>query len=142
MKYFIPALILLLVFGACKENLTEEVAEKYPDGSPKILRYYKGDGEDREMVRECTFHPNHNKYMDGEFKNNKKHGKWTSWYENGNKWSEGYFREGLDHGKRTGWHESGQLYFEGQYDKGKKTGVWKFWDEKGNLASQIDYDKK
>jgi antitoxin component YwqK of YwqJK toxin-antitoxin module len=132
----------ILLFVSCKGKTVEEIAEKYPDGTPKIVRYYNEDAQIREMTKEIRYYPNHNKFYEGEFKSNRKEGKWIVWYQNGSIWSEGFYTKGLDDGLRTGYYESGKKHFEGKYDNGKMVGTWKFWDEKGALAREIDYDKK
>jgi antitoxin component YwqK of YwqJK toxin-antitoxin module len=142
MKKLIFLLIFpLLFFVSCQSKLTEEIIEKHPDGTPKLVRYYSIDGQVKELAKEIQYYPNHNKFYEGEFKNNRKNGSWTVWYQNGNIWSEGFYDNGLDDGKRTGYYETGKKHFEGRYKKGKMTGTWKFWDEKGVLANEIDYDK-
>jgi antitoxin component YwqK of YwqJK toxin-antitoxin module len=135
---FFPALLLI----SCKGKTVEEITEKYPDGTPKIVRYYQVDGQVKEMTKEIRYYPNHNKFYEGEFKNNRKDGKWTVWYQNGNVWSDGFFSKGLDDGQRIGYYENGGKHFAGKYNNGKMVGTWQFWDEKGALVRELDYDKK
>jgi antitoxin component YwqK of YwqJK toxin-antitoxin module len=129
----------LLFFIGCKGTLTEELTEKYPDGTPKVVHYYNDNGKVKEMVREVQYYPNHNKFYDGEFKDNRKDGKWIVWYQNGSTWSEGFFSKGLDDGKRTGYYENGKKHFEGTYKEGKMLGKWTFWNELGIVVKEIDY---
>lgn len=131
--------LFLFLLVSCTHETVEDIAETYPDGSPKIVRYYLDDGKSRTLTREITYYRNHQKYMEGEFKNNQRHGKWTSWYKNGNIWSEGYFTDGKDDGSRVVYHENGKKFYEGKYKDGKKTGKWKFWDEEGRLTKETDY---
>lgn len=126
---------------ACTTKIVEEVIESYPDGSPKVVRFYKDDGSSRVLFKETLFYSNHQKYMEGEYKNGKRNGKWTSWFENGSKWSEGNYKEGIDNGKHTVYFDNGKKYFEGNYKDGKKTGVWTFWDKDGKLINKEDYSK-
>jgi antitoxin component YwqK of YwqJK toxin-antitoxin module len=135
-------LFLALFLASCTGNVVEEVVENHPDGTPKLVRYYEQDGNIRDLVREIQYYPNHQKFYEGEFKNNKKHGDWKVWYQNGNVWSEGSYKEGLDEGDRTGYYEDGKVHFKGQYSKGKMTGTWSFYDESGKLVKEIDYDKQ
>jgi antitoxin component YwqK of YwqJK toxin-antitoxin module len=134
----LPMLLLL----ACKPALVEEVTESYPDGSPRVVRYYEEHDGIRDLVQEKAFYPDHKLMYEGAFKDNRKHGKWTVYYKNGNRWSVGYFKDGLDDGKRTTYHENGKKNFEGKYNKGEMVGKWRFYDENGKLIKEIDYTKK
>lgn len=141
MRYLIAMMAVLVVAG-CGPKLEERVKETHPDGTPRHVQYFQGEGEDRFVAREIFYYPNGNKRMEGTFNEaKKKHGKWTYWYEDGTKWSEGYFHNGLNDGKRITWHENGQKHYEGHYDKGTRIGVWKFYSEEGKVLKEIDYDK-
>ena len=131
-----------LILAGCKGEAVEEIVERFPDGSEKLVRYYIEDGQVRELTKEIKYYPNHKKYYEGEFRDNHKDGKWTVWYENGNVWSEGFFKKGMDDGLRTGYHENGKKHFQGNYREGKMVGKWVFWDEGGKQVQEVDYDKK
>ncbi|MCK9613238.1 MAG: hypothetical protein WC401_00095 [Bacteroidales bacterium] len=138
LKFFSYFLCLLLF--ACDSEIIKETVETYPDGSPKVIRYYKENGKERKLIKETLYYSNHQKYMEGGYKEGKRNGKWSSWHQNGNKWSEGNFVDGIDDGERTVYHENGEKYFQGTYKNGKKTGVWKFWDDKGELVKKENYN--
>jgi antitoxin component YwqK of YwqJK toxin-antitoxin module len=125
----------------CTSKIFEETVESYADGSAKVVRFFKEDGRDKTLVKECLYYPNHQKYMEGEYKNGKREGVWKSWNENGNLWSEGTFKNGLDEGLRTIYHENGKKFIEGYYTNGKKTGIWKFYDENGNFVKEENFSK-
>ncbi len=133
--------LFILFLAACKPSVVKEVVQSYPDGSPKIVRFFKEDDGNKILVKEILYHPNHQKYMEGEYKNNKRDGLWTSWYQNGNKWSEGRFKDGLDDGYRYIFHENGKKEIEGTYKDGKKVGVWKFYDDKGNFIKEENFSQ-
>lgn len=139
LKILLLFLITFLCVG-CNTKIVEETIESYPDGSPKIVRCFKDDGKTRILFKETLYYSNHQKYMEGEYKNGKRDGKWISWFQNGNKWSVGYFTEGLDDGERTVYYEDGKKYFYGKYKDGKKIGIWKFWDEEGKLTKEENCD--
>jgi antitoxin component YwqK of YwqJK toxin-antitoxin module len=142
MNKYLPILLLALFIVSCKGKLTKEVTESYPDGKPKRVQYFKGEGETRILAKDLFYYENGNKRVEGYYNDaGKKHGKWVYWYEDGTKWSEGYFFEGENDKKRTTWHENGQLHYSGTYDKGKRVGIWKFYDESGKPTKEIDYDK-
>jgi antitoxin component YwqK of YwqJK toxin-antitoxin module len=133
--------ILSVLLIACTSKIVEETAESYPDGSAKVVRFYKEDGRNKTLTKECLYYPNHQKYMEGSYKDGKREGKWISWNQNGNIWSEGTFKNGLDEGLRTIYHENGKKFIEGNYTAGIKTGVWKFYDENGNFVKEENYSK-
>jgi antitoxin component YwqK of YwqJK toxin-antitoxin module len=142
MKKIICLFIPLTLVLACNQvKKFKVVEESFPDGSPKVEKYYKGDSTNKEMVKEVRYYPNKNEQLEGEYKDNKRDGNWVYYYENGNKWSEGSFVNGLDNGKRTVYFENGKVRYEGYYNNGKKVGIWKFWDEGGKLQKVIDFDK-
>jgi antitoxin component YwqK of YwqJK toxin-antitoxin module len=130
----------LIFLCSCAGPLEEEIVETHPDGSPKLVRLYKVDGQIRTLKKEIQYYPNHQKLYEGELKDNRKHGKWTVWHQNGNTWSEGYYSNGVDDGRRTGYHENGQKHFQGKYKNGKMAGTWKFWDDTGVKVNEIKYD--
>lgn len=140
MKKYIILLFSIIFLVSCNTKVVEVVEEYYPDSTPKLVRYYKDDGKSRELIKEAKYYPNHNKFYEGEYENNKKHGKWFAWYENGNIWSEGSFNEGKDEGQRTVYYENGSKHYQGEYSDGKMVGVWKFWDEQGKLVEKKEYN--
>ncbi len=137
--YVIAALMIIQLFG-CASGLEEIVAETYSDGSPKVVKYYAGEGRNKTMVKEATYYPDGQVRLEGEYKNGKKDGHWVSYYENGHKWSEGYYTNGINNGETTTWHENGEVYYTGFYDHGHRSGTWKFYDEKGDFIKEINYD--
>jgi len=142
MKKIICLILPLILIIACNRvKKVKVVEEKFPDGSPKVERYFNGDSTNKEMVKEVRYYPNKKEQMEGEFKNERRDGNWVYYYENGNKWSEGSFLNGLDNGKRTVYFKNGKVRYEGFYNNGKKVSIWKFWDENGSLQKTIDFDK-
>ncbi len=134
-------LIFLLIQTACESKLTEVVEEKFADGSPKIVRFYKEVESKKVLVSETIYYPNHNKKIEGEFKNGERHGKWTAWFENGVLQSEGFFKEGKNSGIRKVYYENGNKYYEGKYKNDKPIGRWIFYNTNGSISQEIDYGK-
>lgn len=132
---------LVLLFSRCTTNIVEDTVESYPDGTPKIVRYYKDDGTNRMLFKETLYYSNHQKYMEGEYKDGKRNGKWTSWFQNGKEMSIHHFIDGIDDGDLTVFYENGEKRYEGKYTSGKKVGVWRFWDENGKLQNKEDYNE-
>lgn len=141
MKKLVLLFFALSIVGgmSCAPGLEQVVAEKYADGTPKVVKYFKGKGKTKSMVKESFFYPDGQLRMEGEYKEGVKDGHWISFYNNGNKWSEGYYTKGINNGKTITWHENGQKYYEGSYDNGKRSGIWKFWDENGEFIKEINY---
>jgi antitoxin component YwqK of YwqJK toxin-antitoxin module len=136
----VPGVLLLslFIFISCSRE-KRVVEESYPDGSPKRVCIYKGRGENRQMIRETAYYSNGKLRMDGTYKNNKRDGKWTYWFENGLIWSEGFFAEGKNDSIRLINFPNGKKRYEFHYNKGVRTGKWKFYDETGRLLKEVDY---
>ena len=140
-KLSVVFLVVLFIFS-CKPKKNEEIVEKYPNGSPKIVREYKEVNGKKEAIKETKFYPNKFKQIEGELKNEKRNGKWTYWYDNGNKWSEGYFKDGVSEGLSISYYKTGSKHLEGNYKNGNKIGIWKLYDTSGKLNKTIDCDKE
>lgn len=132
-------LLLLLFTGGCTNTTIEK--EKYDDGKIKSEKVYSEVDGEKVLVKELHYHPNGEKYMEGAYKDNKRHGHWVSWYDNGQLWSEGDFNNGLSEGKWIVYHRTGKKHYEGNFKDGERTGVWKFYDDAGNQINEVDYSK-
>lgn len=130
--------LLFLTVFSCSNEPEKMIEEIYPDGTPKVEKYYNTIDGNKQLVKEITYYSNHKKRYEGEYKNGKRNGKWMYWYENGSIWSEGYFKNDLSDGKRIVWRGNGKKYYEGTYKDGKQVGRWKFWDENGKLTKIVD----
>ncbi len=135
---FMFVTLLMFAMVSCHFE-TKVVDESYPDGSPKRICTYRGEGENRELIKETTFYPNKQQQMEGTYKDKKRDGKWTYWYENGKLWSEGSFVGGKSDGKRTTYFENGKVRYEGFYKEDMRVGKWRFFDENGRLLQEADY---
>jgi uncharacterized protein len=98
------------------------VAEKYPNGKPKVIRTYNPLSivTPENLRRQQTF------------------------YFNGNKESDGYYRDGLLHGTYEDYWHNGQKKSHGRYEKGKKEGEWEFYYNQFTLSSKglFKHDKQ
>ncbi|NLF42087.1 MAG: toxin-antitoxin system YwqK family antitoxin [Bacteroidales bacterium] len=131
---------LLAMMTACKKD-HKVVEDVFDDGSPRIVKYYSKEGPDAELKKETIYFKSGKKHMEGNYKNNKREGKWTSWYDNGVIWSEGYYKDGLGHGERKAYYPNGKLRFQGMMENDKEVGVWQYYDENGSMVKEVDYDK-
>lgn len=134
-------MMIFLFLTACTGKVKKEVIEKYADGTPKVERQFIIHDGKKELVKEIAYFPDKKPYIEGEYKNNKRNGRWVSWYQNGKIWSEGYFKDDLNDSIRITYYENGRKRYEGHYKNGIKTGVWKFWLEDGTLAKEADMSK-
>jgi antitoxin component YwqK of YwqJK toxin-antitoxin module len=136
-KYFVIVFSICFLMS-CNGKIKKEVVEKYSDGSTKVEKHYKVKNGKEELVKEIDYYSGKKPFMEGEYKNNRRHGKWTSWYPNGKKWSEGYFKDGLSDSLRITYYRNGNKCYEGYYRNGVKTGIWKFWLENGKPDKVVD----
>ena len=90
------------------------------------IRYGKQEGRWKYY-----YHSTGKKEFDFNFKNGKRYGLNTDWYENGQKNVEGTFKDGKLDGLWIGWFENGQKSFEGTYKDGKSDGLGTEWYENG-----------
>ena len=83
--------------------------------------------------------------MIGHYKNGKKDGKWTVYYQNKKVEAVQYYKEDHPVGDWEGYHHNGVKAFEEHYnDSGNAVGVWKKWHDNGVLAEENSncYDVK
>ena len=132
-------LISAVLLASCAKEYEEVVEDTYEDGSPKTVKVFEVNGDEKDLVKEIAYYENKQKRLEGEYKDGQRNGFWQYWYENGNKWSEGYYIKGINDGKTATWHENGQQYYEGSFHNGERAGIWKFRDEKGEFIKEINY---
>ena len=84
------------------------------------------------------------KDFEGSYKDGKKDGLWTAWYENGQKKYERNYKDGESDGLYTFWYENGQKKSEGNYKtdalgNGNADGLATRWYENGQKQSEKNY---
>ena len=77
---------------------------------------------------------------EGHYKDGKKEGTWTSWYENGQKKYEDTYKNGKNHGISLSWYENGQKSAYKMYKEGMRHGITTYWNEKGEPTKQVLYE--
>ena len=138
-----------------------KVAERFPNGKPKIIRTYGAFGglNPGNLKREQTFFFNENKESDshwrrgkldglfedywhngqkkshGEYRDGKKEGEWEFAYNQFTVSSKGIFKNDLKEGAWSSFWENGALKSQGDFSAGKETGIWKDWTAKGENAA-------
>jgi antitoxin component YwqK of YwqJK toxin-antitoxin module len=158
--YFSAALAALaaLSLTACGKD---KVAEKYPNGKPKLIRTYGffGGATPDNLTREQAFYFNERKESDahwkggklhgifedywhngqkkshGEYRDGRKEGEWEFWYNQFSVSSKGHFKSDLKEGPWTAFWENGELKSQGEFRAGKEIGTWKEWNAKGESVS-------
>jgi antitoxin component YwqK of YwqJK toxin-antitoxin module len=138
-SWFMFYLLVGLLFFGCKGHTVKEVESTYENGKPKIVKYYKGEGQTRSIVKEIQYYSNGKIKVEGEYEEGKKNGQWIFYYESGIIWSQGFFKQGLSTGKTKVFHENGQLFYEGEYVEGKKQGNWSFYNEEGEPFNNVKF---
>jgi len=103
-----------------------------------IFKNIKGIGSDlgaKEIIDLCIV-----KHLrEGNYKNGKRDGKWTTWYEDNLKLSEGNYKNGIRDGKWTTWYENGLKWTERNYKDGKEDGKSTEWFANGQIKTEENY---
>src|SRR5690554_6012405 len=93
-------------------------------------------------IKEITEHyPNGLVKIRGQEKDNKRIGKWESFYPNGYKWSETNYRNGYRQGEIVVYYDNGIMRYEGHYVNDERSGVWNFFDTTGVRVVRLDMDE-
>lgn len=83
------------------------------------------------------YYNNGNIKVTGIYKNKKRDGDWSYFYENGKLWSWGEYTDGIRNGGSSVYYENGVLKMEGNYKNNKQIGLWKFYNEQGKLVKEV-----
>ena len=130
----IITLVMIFIFSTSFSSLAWST-ENYEDC---IFKNMKGIGSDlgaKEIIRLCNAkHLREVNYKDG-----KRDGKWTSWYEDGLKLSEGNYKDGMKDGKWTSWYENGLKWTDRNYKDGKRDGKSSEWFANGQIKTEENY---
>jgi antitoxin component YwqK of YwqJK toxin-antitoxin module len=70
----------------------------------------------------------------------KKHGKYTTWYENGNKDIECFYKDGKLEGEYKCWYKNGNKEVECFYKDDKLEGEYKKYNSNSNIISYLIYE--
>ena len=130
----IITLVMIFIFSTSFSSLAWST-ENYEDC---IFKNMKGIGSDlgaKEIIDLCKA-----KHLrEGNYKDGKRDGKWTSWYEDGLKLSEGNYKDGMKDGKWTSWYENGLKWTDRNYKDGKEDGKSTEWYSNGQIKSEENY---
>jgi len=81
----------------------------------------------------------HNKLIQGTYRDGVQEGEWTTWYATGQRSAVDHFHNGLQDGLHISWYFNGVKSIEGEYRMGKREGVWTRWDPTGYTSTQVTY---
>ena len=87
-----------------------------------------------------TFFPDGRPRWKGNKNEGVSHGPFTMWYQDGRKKMEGNYENGKKHGLSTMWHLNGSKWREQRHIQGEPSGYWRTWNQKGELIEEIDYE--
>ncbi len=142
MKNLLFTLFIFATLTSCERTkIYEDIITKHEDGSRKEVKYYKinRDGS-KTCIRETWYYMEGMKHLDGPIVNDKRNGKFETYYKSGNLLSTGEFIDGIRVGRAVVYHENGNIHYEGSYNNGKESGIWKFYDEEGKLLKEVNRD--
>lgn len=77
--------------------------------------------------------------IQGESKDQQKHGEWISYFPNGKIQSICNFNHGTPHGSIIVYEKSGLVLYRGNFINGLKVGEWVFYDRKSGKKVIKDY---
>ena len=128
------------------EHITGKVYDYFEDFKPysgtiiSSKKVYIGNllNGEKEGKWKFYFHSNGKKQFDENWKDGKRDGLFTQWYENGKKKLEGTYTDGELDGLWTWWFENGQKKEEGTFKDGKVVNVIGMWNEDGSLKELIE----
>lgn len=142
MKKILLALFIFAALASCERtNVYEDVITRHEDGSRKEVKYYKVDKDgSKTCIRETWYYMEGMKHLDGPIVNDKRNGKFETYYKSGNLLSTGEFIDGVRVGRGVVYHENGNIHYEGNYENGKEVGIWKFYNEEGKLLKEVNRD--
>lgn len=137
MKPLLAAVIVSFLLVSCSG--TSVKTETYNDGTIKSQKTYRFVHGKKQLIREVQYHPNGQKYIEGNYSDSLREGHWVAWYKDGRIWSEGDYKHGKNEGKYTVNYPNGNKYYEGEYLNGMRTGIWIYYDEEGNKLKEVNY---
>ena len=136
------AISAMMFMGAQNKNLVTAVTLR-DGGTVEIISNHKISGNKIERVGKYTEWYYGRIKEEGNYKNDLKDGKWTSWEENRDgdwiKQSEKTYKNGEENGKWTSWHSNGKKLKEGNFKNGKPHGKLTKWWSNGKKRYEETY---
>ena len=148
MKHTLLIITALMLVVGCSESdaqrsrniIVSDVIEYHDnEGIPKKIRVYDISRDKVALTyKEIEFRRNGQKFSELTFKDGKKDGLGTEWYENGQKSAEGTYKDGEEDGLETYWYKNGQK-MEELILHGRTINSRSCWDEDGNECECGEY---
>ena len=126
--------LVLLTFVSCRQGPAETPHEQAP--SPGIAAADTLPENGPAKING----PDGRVKMEGDMRNGKRHGLWTSYHPGGAVQSRTDYVDGVQEGASVVFHPNGQTYYTGDYHHGHEVGEWRFFDEQGALVRTVRYD--
>ncbi len=95
MKKILYLLIAVVLLASCTSEV-KEIVSKYPDGSPKVVVYFKKSGDKKTKIREIGYYQNQKEMYKGAYKNEQRSGSWVYLYQNGKEFAKADFASDTD----------------------------------------------
>jgi len=135
MKNHLIISLLILSVGVSQQIIHTNT---YDNGNISSISYHNKTSNGIEKIRYEAYYENGQKKQEGDYKDGKGYGLWTSWYENGQK-----YERNLNDGKRDGltteWYSNGTKKYEGKYKDGKEVGKWTYYYGDGTIKEVKEY---
>ena len=114
MRKFIKLIFISVIIFSCKNEI-KEITEKYPNGSAKVVTFYKEINGSKIKIREIGYYQNGNESYKGGFNNGTKSGLWQYWYENKNLFAQTEFNGNIQNQKWKIYKPDNNLYMPDSY---------------------------
>ncbi len=134
MKKIFYLLIAVILATSCT-NEVKEIISKYPDGSPKVVVFYKKSGDKKIKIREIGYYQDQKEMYSGKYKDEQRNGTWVYLYQNGKTFAKAEFVNNLD---AKGWEivdPIGNTFMDKDY-KMNVTGMYN-----NGAPYQVDFKK-
>jgi len=132
-----PAIALVMPVQPSDNEVTREVRESWDSGEPRVINFYRGRGDGRELVRVETYYEDGQIQEQVNYKNGARQGAYQEWYESGRVRVEATYQDGVKQGRYTVYREEGSVLCEGNLENG--SGRIEYLDEYGNHDRYEDF---
>ncbi len=116
------------------------VSDKFPDGSLRVERViakYSDDHFDSDGYYH-EFHPGGKKFIEGQFRDGRREGEWTYWFDNGQLNRKVTYRNGQLNGQWDVFRADGTLAAKHSFADGLRDGTWVIYDDAGKQPLRLE----
>jgi antitoxin component YwqK of YwqJK toxin-antitoxin module len=128
-------IIATTFFISCSSD--KEITEKYGNGNP--MTQYFVNSENKKQGKYISYYETGQKRSDGNYDNDLQTGFWTTWFENGIKSTEGSNEKGIQVGVWKFFHPNGIVFQINHYTEGKANGVCTEYNDQGRISKKMNY---